>query len=109
MKNKILIIHQLPLPNELIDIIKYYVFYNIMEKVKKRKNEIISLFNSKNFYYGKRQVPEYSYCPYPVLRMYDTGTDMKWSLILTYCETCGKYVRRGRLITYINEHLHCSC
>jgi len=103
--NKILIINQLPLPNELIDIIKKCVFYNIMEEAKKRKNAIISLFNSKNFYYGKCEIPEYPDCPYPVLRMYD----IKWHLILTYCETCGKYVRRERLITYINENLHCDC
>lgn len=106
---KILIMNELLLPNELIDIIKEYVFYNIMEEVKKRKNEIISLFNSKNFYYGKREIPEYPYCPYPVLYIYDTGTDINWHLILTYCETCGKYVRRERLITYINENLHCDC
>ena len=105
--NKILIIHQLPLPNELIDIIKNYVFYNSMEETKKQKNEknkIITLFNSKNFYYGKC-IPS----AYPILRMFDTETDMKWYLILTYCETCGKYVRRERLITYINENLHCNC
>ena len=104
--NKVLIINQLSLPNELIDIIKYYVFYNIMEEAKKQKNKIISLFNSKNFYYGKCEIPEYPDCPYPVLRI---GTDMNWSLILSYCETCGKYVRRERLITYINENLHCDC
>jgi hypothetical protein len=107
--NKIFIIHQLPLPNELMDIIKEYAFYNIIEEAKKRKNAIISLFNSKNFYYGKCEIPEYPDCPYPVLRMYDTGTDIKWYLILTYCETCGKYVRRERLITYVNENLHCNC
>jgi hypothetical protein len=106
---KNLIINKLLLPNELIDIIKEYVFYNIIEKVKKRKNEIISLFNSKNFYYGKCEIPEYPDCPYPVLRMYDTGTDMNWPLILSYCETCGKYIRRERLITYVNENLHCNC
>jgi len=107
--NKIFIIHQLPLPKELINIIKEYAFYNIIEEVKKRKNAIISLFNSKNFYYGKCEIPEYPDCPYPVLRMYDTGTDIKWYFILTYCETCGKYVRRERLITYVNENLHCNC
>jgi hypothetical protein len=107
--NKILIINQFLLPNELIDIIKEYVFYNIIEKVKKRKNEIISLFNSKNFYYGKCEIPEYPDCPYPVLCMYDTRTDIKWNLWLTYCEICGKYVRKERLITYINENLHCAC
>ena len=107
--NKILIINQFLLPNELIDIIKEYVFYNIIEKVKKRKNEIISLFNSKNFYYGKCEIPEYPDCPYPFLYIYDTGTDIKWNLCLTYCEICGKYVRRERLITYINENLHCDC
>ena len=109
--NKIFIIHQLPLPKELMDIIKEYAFYNIIEEAKKRKNKIISLFNSKNFYNGKYDydIPEYPDCPYPVLRMYDTGTDIKWYLILTYCETCGKYVRRERLITYVNENLHCNC
>ena len=33
---KILIINKLLLPNELIDIIKNYVFYNIMEEAKKQ-------------------------------------------------------------------------
>ena len=106
---KNLIINKLLLPNDLIYIIKEYVFYNIFEETKKRKNEIISLFNSKNFYYGKYDIPEYPHCPYPVLYIYDTRTDIKWHLILTYCETCGKYVRRERLITYINENLHCNC
>ena len=106
---KILIINQLPFPNELIDIIKEYVFYNIMEEVKKRKNEIISLFHSKKIYYGKYDIPEYPDCPYPVLCMHDIETDINWHLILTYCEICGKYVRRERLITYINENLHCNC
>lgn len=107
--NKILIINQLPLPNELINIIKEYVFYNIIEEAKKRKNEIISLFNSKKIYYGKYEIPEYPGCPYPVLCIYDIGTDINWYLILTYCETCGKYVRRERLITYIKKNLHCTC
>jgi len=107
--HKMLIIHQLSLPKELIDIIKNYAFYNMIEEAKKRKKEIISLFNSKNFYYGKCEIPEYPDCPYPILRMYDTRTDIKWNLWLTYCETCGKYVRRERLITYINENLHCDC
>ena len=106
---KILIMNELLLPNELIDIIKEYAFYNIMEEVKKRKNKIISLFNTKKIYYGKYEIPEYPGCPYPVLCIYDTGTDINWHLILTYCETCGKYVRRERLITYINENLHCEC
>jgi hypothetical protein len=107
--NKILIINQFRLPNELIDIIKNYVFYNIIEEAKKRKNKIISLFNGQHFYYGKYDIPEYPDCPYPVLFMYDTETDIKWHLILTYCETCGKYVRRERLITYANKNLHCNC
>ena len=107
--NKIFIIHQLPLPRELMDIIKEYAFYNIIEEAKKRKNAIISLFNSKNFYYGKCDIPEYPDCPYPIICIYDKGTDMKWYVILTYCEICGKYVRRERLITYINENLHCNC
>lgn len=106
---KILIVNQLILPNELINIIKEYAFYNIMEEAKKRKVKIISLFNSKNFYYGKRDIPEYPDFPYPVLCMYDKGTDIKWNLWLTYCETCGKYVRLERLITYINKNLHCDC
>lgn len=106
---KILIINQLLLPNELIDIIKEYVFYNIMEEVRKRKNKIISLFNSKHFYYGKYDIPEYPGCPYPVLSMYYTETHLTWHLILKYCETCGKHVRMERLITYINKNLHCNC
>jgi hypothetical protein len=106
---KMLIINQLPFPNELMDIIKQYVFYNIMEEVKKRKNEIISLFNSKNFYYGKYDDPEYPDCAYPIICIYDKGTYIKGYSILTYCEICGNYVRRDRLITYINKNLHCNC
>jgi hypothetical protein len=82
---KILIINKLLLPNELIDIIKNYVFYN---KMKLFHNLI-----SNNFYYGK----------------YDIGIDIKWYMYLAYCETCGKYVRREGFVTYINENLHCNC
>ena len=107
---KILIMHQLLLPNEVIDIIKEYVFYNIIEEVKKRKNKIISLFNNNHFYYDKYEMPTYRHCLYPIICMYDEGTDMKWNLVLSYCETCGKYIRRwGRLITYVNEKLYCDC
>lgn len=106
---KILNMNQLLLPNELIDIIKNYVFYDIIDETKKRKNKIISLFNSKNIYYGKYEIPEYPDCPYPLLCIYDTETDITWRLILKYCETCGKYIRLERLITYINRNLHCEC
>ena len=96
---KILIINQLLLPNEIIDIIKNYVFYNKMKLFH-------DLINT-NLYYGKYEIPEYPYCPYPIIYIYDKGTDMKWNLLLAYCETCGKYIRRERL--YINEYLHCDC
>jgi len=98
---KILIMNKLLLPNELIDIIKNYVFYN--------KMKLFHHLISNNIYYGKYEIPEYPYCPYPVIRIYDKGTDMKWIIYLAYCETCGKYVRRERLVTYINENLHCNC
>ena len=121
--NKILIINKLPLPNELIDIIKNYVFYNIIEEAKKRKNKIISLFNSNNIYYSDYEIPDtYPDCPYPIIGILlcDTYTiynkyftkvkDRKWYFILEYCKTCGKYDRRReRLITYINKNLHCEC
>ena len=117
---KILIINQLLLPNELIDIIKNYVFYNIIEEAKKRKNKIISLFNINNIIYYRTneiQIPEYPDCPYPIISIIGISDtiynkkeeDRKWHFFLTYCETCGKYVRRERLITYINENLHCGC
>ena len=119
--NKILIINELLLPNELIDIIKDYVFYNIIEEVKKRKNKIISLFNSNNFYYSKYDF----YYTYPIIRIIGISNtifnknkkkynknekkeDIKWYFFLTYCKTCGKYVRK-RHITYANENLHCIC
>lgn len=117
--NKILIINKLSLPNELIDIIKNYVFYNIIEEAKKRKNKIISLFNSNNIYYSKDEIPDtYPDCPYPIIGILLCDTiyskhytiyNTKWYFILEYCKTCGKYVRRERLITYINENLHCAC
>ena len=55
---KILIINKFLLPDELIYIIKNYVFYNIMEETKKRKNKIISLFNSNNIYYSNSEKPD---------------------------------------------------
>jgi hypothetical protein len=102
----ILIMNKLLLPNELIDIIKNYVFYNIIEKVKKRKNEIISIFNSNIFYYRKYDMPEY-HCSYPIICIYDKGTDINWHLILKYCEICGKYIIRDRII--LNQNLRCNC
>jgi hypothetical protein len=67
---KILIINKLLLPDELIDIIKNYVFYNIMEETKKRKNKIISLFNSNNIYYSNSEKPDtYPDCPYPIISL----------------------------------------
>ena len=113
--NKILIIHELALPKELIDIIKNYAFYNIIEEAKKRKNKIISLFNSNRIYYSTVEIPEsYPDCPYPIIGMLMADTiykikDTTWYFILDYCKTCGKYVRRERHITYINENLHCDC
>ena len=70
--NKILIINELLLPNELIDIIKDYVFYNIIEEAKKIKNKIISLFNSNNIYYSKDKILELFllydfYYTYPII------------------------------------------
>ena len=132
ISNKILIINELPLPNELIDIIKNYVFYNIIEETKKRKNKIISLFNSNNIYYSKDQILKLLimydlYYRYPIIgiigisdtlyninkKKYNKNKkkeDIKWYFFLTYCKTCGKYVRREQhLITYTNKNLHCGC
>ena len=116
---KMVIINQLLLPNELIDIIKNYAFYNIVEEAKKRKNKIISLFNSNNIYYSVCEKPDrYPDCPYPIIGILICDTiynksytiyDKKWYFFLTYCEKCGKYVRRERLITYIDNNLHCDC
>jgi hypothetical protein len=111
---KILIINKLLLPNELIDIIKNYVFYNIIEETKKRKNKIISLFNSNNIYYSNTEKPDcYPDCPYPIISLIcntiNNKYDKKWYFFLTYCKTCGKYVRMERLITYVKEYLHCDC
>jgi hypothetical protein len=105
---KILIINKLLLPDELIDIIKNYVFYNIIEETKKRKNKIISLFNNNNIYYSNNEKPDrYPDCPYPIISL--LTCDKKWYFFLTYCKTCGKYVRMERLITYVKENLHCVC
>ena len=119
INKKMLIINKLLLPNELIDIIKNYVFYNIMEETKKRKNKIISLFNSNNIYYSNSEKPDrYPDCPYPIISLLICDTiynknytiyDKKWYFFLTYCKTCGKYVRMERLITYAKENLHCDC
>ena len=113
---KILIINQFLLPDELIDIIKNYVFYNIIEETKKRKNKIVSLFNSNTIYYSNSEKPDrYPDCPYPIISLLMCDTiykiyDKKWYFFLTYCKTCGKYVRiMERCITYIKENLHCDC
>jgi hypothetical protein len=112
---KILIINQFLLPDELIDIIKNYVFYNIMEETKKRKNKIISLFNSNNIYYSNSEKPDrYPECPYPIISILMCDTiykiyDKKWYFFLSYCKTCGKYIRIQRCITYIKKDLHCDC
>ena len=116
---KILTINQILLPDELIDIIKNYVFYNIMEETKKRKNKIILLFNSNNICYSNIEKPDkYPDCPYPIFSLLICDTiynknyaihDKKWYFFLTYCKKCGKYVRMERLITYIKEYLHCIC
>lgn len=37
------IIQKLPLPNEVIDIIKDYTFYNIVNKTREFKNKIMSI------------------------------------------------------------------
>jgi len=111
---KILIIKKLLLQNELINIIKNYVFYDIMEETKKRKNKIISLFNSNNIYYSNIEkpdrYPEYPECPYPIMSilMFDR-IYKKWYFVLSYCKTCGKYIRLERCITYIKKYLHCDC
>ena len=104
---KNLIINQLVLPNELINIIKEYVFYNIIEESKKRKNRIISLLNNKNFYYGKYHIPENSDFPYPIICI--DNKDREKYFNLTYCEQCGKYIRLERLITYLHKYIHCNC
>jgi hypothetical protein len=117
ISKKIAIINQLNLPNELIVIIKEYIFYNIIGEAKKRKNKIISLFNGFNIYYSKTEKPDSypdSYFPIISILMCDTIYNKKIKegkcyFILTFCETCGKYIRRERLITYINKNLHCNC
>jgi hypothetical protein len=106
---KILIINQLLLPDELIDIIKNYVFYNIIDETKKGKNKIISLFNNNNIYYSKNETLINPDFPYPILYMNNKKTDIQLYFMLTYCETCGKYIRLEHLITYINNNLHCEC
>jgi hypothetical protein len=40
---KNIIIQKLPLPDELIDIIKDYTFYNIITKTKQTKNKLIPI------------------------------------------------------------------
>ena len=116
---KILIINKLLLPNELIDNIKNYVFYNIREETKKRKNKIISLFNNNNIYYSNSEKPDrYPDCSYPIICLLIGDTiynksysiyEKKWYFILTYCKTCGKYIRMERLITFVKDNLHCDC
>ena len=106
---KILIINELLLPNELIDIIKNYAFYDIIKETKKRKNKIISLFNN-NIYYNKYEWLINPDFPYPIIFIYNKETNIRWCFMLTYCETCGKYVRiTERIITYIDKNLHCNC
>jgi len=40
---KNIIIQKLPLPNEIIDIIKDYAFYNIITKTRESKNKIMQI------------------------------------------------------------------
>jgi len=107
--NKILIINHFLLPDELIDIIKNYAFYNIIEETKKRKNKIISLFNSNSIYYSNSEKPNtYPECPYPIISILMCDP-IKRYFFLSYCKTCGKYIRLERCITYIKKYLHCDC
>jgi hypothetical protein len=43
---KLLIINTIPLPNEILNYIKPFIFYDIIHKSRKIKNKVISLINS---------------------------------------------------------------
>lgn len=85
---KQLILSRLPLPAEIIDIVKDYAYQNIIDKARKTKDRIISLINNT----------EWS----PLKFQYYLGPD-EWLFWIeedpksiqyqcTFCRKCGNYM-----------------
>lgn len=100
---KQLTLNQISLPFELIDIIKSYAFYNIMEKTKKIKNNIITLikkteWSSFNF---KENLESDSF----LFWIDDFEKSVQFQMI--FCEKCGEYTTENT-----HEHINkimCNC
>ena len=105
---KQLILSRLPLPAEIIDIVKEYAFQNIIDKARKTKDRIISLINNT----------EWS----PLNFKYYLGPD-EWLFWIeedpksfqgqcTFCRKCGNYMDGQNFIRTIhlfNPNIMCEC
>jgi hypothetical protein len=98
---KQLIINQLPIPHELCDIVKEYIFYDtIMYNVKQKKNKIMQLINNATWS-GKRYESEnirwyYVFC---------INKRLDATMFYTpFCMKCGNY----KSIRY-SKRIECWC
>jgi len=85
---KQLILNQLGLTTEIIEIIKEYIFYDVILKTKKIKNEIISLINN-TYYTPLHIIPPLSDIQYV---FYIDGEDSSAQFQNDFCIKCGNYI-----------------
>lgn len=87
--SKQLLINEFHLPGEIINIIKDFTFYNIIDKTKKNKNKIISLINTtiwSPISYTMMELRDISYI------FWLENDNTKYQYQCDFCTICGDYL-----------------
>lgn len=105
---KQLILSRLPLPAEIIDLVKDYAFHNIIDKARKTKDRIISLINNT-----KWSPLKFQYKLDPDEWLFWIEEDLK-SIQgqCVFCRKCGNYMDGQNFIRTIhlfNPNIMCEC
>jgi hypothetical protein len=89
-----IIINKLPLPDELIDIIKDYAFYNIVDKTRETKNKIMSILVTIRIYHKTKLIW--------IRKRHAYGNERA-----EYCLICGDYL--WSYTCHISKKIICKC
>jgi hypothetical protein len=92
------LINQFALPKEINDIIKDYVFYNIINETKHKKNKIVSLINDTRW--SPKNYPLYLE-PNEWIFWVENETNPQFQI--HFCVKCGDYLFEE------NNKIKCKC
>jgi hypothetical protein len=110
---KQLIMNEIRLPMDMINIIKEYSFYNIVEETKKKKEKVCRAIVSAEFSRANRfnSDPTYSDNDESWMFGYDYETNAygeEIQLQATICSTCGNYIHYCHDYTINSIICHCG-